>query len=220
MKILIISSGTPPSAVLLQKEISNCDYIIGVDGGANFLYKNNISPNMLIGDMDSICPEALNFFKNENVAIEQYPKNKDCTDTHLALNKAFSLKATEIVLLGCTGGNRIDHFLGNIGSLAECLNRSIPATIKDDNNIIAFIDKSVTIHGTKGEIFSLHAYSELVTNLNITGAKFNLSDYDLQLGNSLTLSNEFLDRPIKISFDRGKLLLLINKMHNGVNLKS
>lgn len=208
MKIIIISGGTPPSLNLLQQEISNCSYIIGADGGANYLCNYNFLPHFVIGDLDSIQASTLQFLKEKNVPIEQHPKDKDCTDTQLALRKAIALGATEIVFLGGTGGARIDHFFGNVGLLLECLRNNISATIKDHNNIITLLDKPTTIKGDKGKIFSLYAYSELVSNLNITGAKFDLSNYNLELGNSLTLSNEFLDGAVKITFSSGKLLLI------------
>lgn len=208
MKTIIISGGTPPSLILLEQETENCSCIIGADGGANYLHNHSFLPHFVIGDLDSIQTSTLQFLKEKNIPIEQHPKDKDCTDTQLALYKAINLGATEIVFLGCTGGNRIDHFFGNVGLLLQCLRNNINATIKDNNNIITLLDKPTIIKGIKGEIFSLYAYSELVSNLNITGAKFALSNYDLELGNALTLSNEFLDDTVKITFNNGKLLLI------------
>ena len=208
MKIAIISGGTPPGLDLLKQEVVDCIYLIGADGGANCLCDYALFPHLVIGDLDSIKPSALKIIKKNNIPIEQYSENKDCTDTQLALHKAIAFGATEIVFLGCTGGDRIDHFFGNVGLLLICLKHNIKACIKDAYNIITILDKNITINGSKGEIFSLHAYSDAVTNLSITGAKFDLSNYDLELGNPLTLSNEFLNMPVRIDFERGKLLLI------------
>jgi thiamine pyrophosphokinase len=208
MKIAIISGGTPPSLDLLKQEAVDCLYLIAADGGANCLCDYALFPHFVIGDLDSIKPSALEIIKKNNISIDQYSENKDCTDTQLALDKAIMLGATKVVFLGCTGGDRIDHFFGNVGLLLICLEHNIEACIKDDGNIITILDKNITINGSKREIFSLHAYSDTVTDLSITNAKFNLSNYDLKLGNPLTLSNEFLNIPVRIEFKSGKLLLI------------
>lgn len=208
MKIIIVSGGTPPTPKLLQKEVEDCSYIIAADSGADHLHNYNLLPNLIIGDLDSIQTSTLQKLKKKNVVVEQYPKDKDFTDTQLALHKAIALHATEIVFLGCTGGKRIDHFLGSLGLLLECSQHNINAKIQDSDNIITLIDKSQTIIGIKNELFSLCAYSDLVTNLSITGAKFELANYNLPLGSPLTLSNEFLNSEVKITFDSGRLLLI------------
>jgi thiamine pyrophosphokinase len=211
MKILIISGGAPPNLNLLKQEATGCSYVIAADGGANCLCDYDFLPHLVIGDLDSIKPESIKFFKTKNIPIEQHPKNKDCTDTRLALDKAIALSATEIIFLGCIGGERIDHFISNIGLLIECLKYKIKASIKDNNNIITVLDKldkNISITGAIGKLFSLCAYSDLVTGLTITGAKFNLSNYDLKPEDSITLSNEFLDTAVKITFKGGKLLLI------------
>jgi thiamine pyrophosphokinase len=214
MKVVIISGGTPPSLDLLQQEIADSSYLIGADGGTNFLHDHALLPHLVIGDLDSITISTLKFIQAKKIPIECHPNNKDCTDTQLALHKAISLGATEIVFLGCTGGNRIDHLFGNVGLLLACLEHHIKASIKDINHTIVILDRPTTITGIKGKIFSLHAYSDLVTNLTITGAKFNLSNYDLKLGSTLTLSNEFLTTQVSINFKSGKLLLIRERVKN------
>jgi thiamine pyrophosphokinase len=216
MKIIIISNGISPSLNLLKNELLNSKTIICADGGANCLYKfytkNNfkILPNFLVGDLDSISKEAINFFKDQNVIFEQHSKEKDKTDTELALKKAIELGATEIAFLGCLG-NRIDHLLGNLGILLQCLEININAILKDDACEISLLDKPATITGKNGAIFSLQAYYENVTNLNLNGSKYELKNYNLKIGDNLTLSNEFLDKDVKINFAKGKILVIIQK---------
>lgn len=233
MKIIIISNGNPPSLNLLQQEIgkdaiyrvskkstnnrvSQTPTIICADGGANCLYdfytKNNftILPNFLVGDLDSVSSAAIAFFKSKNVIFEKHPKEKDATDTELALKKAITLGATEIVFLGCLG-NRIDHLLGNLGILLQCLKLNINAVLKDDTCEISLIDKPTTITGKNGSTFSLQAYHENVTNLTICNSKYELKNYNLKIGDNLTLSNEFLNKDVEINFSKGKLLVILQK---------
>lgn len=208
MKAIILAGGTPPSKKLLKKEITSKSTIIAADSGADCLWKYKITPDYLIGDFDSINNQALHFWIDKNIPIERHPQNKDMTDSQLALKKATALNIKEIVFLGCLGGKRVDHLLGAFGLLAECLDLSITAYLKDDYQNITLLNKPTIIHGKNKEIFSLQAYGEPVKNLSISGSKYELKSYELKMGDALTLSNEFQDQYVNIQFTDGRLILI------------
>lgn len=207
MKFVIVSGGTKPSLDLIKKELLNSDCLICADSGANSMYEYGIFPDYIVGDLDSIKEEALEFFNNTNTEIVKYPPEKDYTDTEIAVDKAISLGAKEIVLLGCIG-SRIDHLMGNLGMLLKCLRKNILATMKDDNNVIMITNKNVTLNGHAGTTFSLAAYFSEVYNLTIKGAKYLLKDYFLKIGDPITISNEFLEEKVNIEFTKGILLII------------
>lgn len=206
MKYIIVSGGTPPSYRLLKRYIDDGYNVIAADSGANVLYTNKIIPKFLIGDFDSIDKEVLEYFKGK-VDIEKYPPEKDYTDTELALLKAIENGATEVIFLGCTG-SRLDHVIGNMCVLYKAINKGLKAYIVDDNNKITIITKSSKIIGCKGEGFSLFAYNEEVKNLKIEGSKYNLDNYNLKVGDNLTVSNEFLENEVYLKFNSGSLILI------------
>lgn len=208
MKAIIIAGGTAPSLKLLKNEITHNSIIIAADSGANCLFSYKVTPNYIIGDLDSITPKARKFFEKKPVVFERAPRDKDSTDAFLALHKAIALGAKEITFFGCTGGKRIDHFIGSLGLLAFCLKHKIKATIKDETNCISLHAKSFTISGQPGTIFSLFAYSNMVKGLTIKGGKYKLLSYKLLSGDPRTISNEFALNPVKISFSSGKLMLI------------
>lgn len=211
MKAVIVCGGTAPSSDLLRTEIEDSNCVICADSGGNCLYDYGIIPDYLIGDFDSINPKALKYFSsNSKCNINKYPKDKDFTDTYLALQKANELGSDKIVFLGCTG-TRIDHMLGNLGILKVCLDNNIAAFIKDEHNIIFISNKPIILKGYRGQYFSLHAYGCLVRNLCVENAKFELHGYDLSPYDSLTISNEFLNSDVKISFECGILLIINSK---------
>lgn len=210
MKVIIISGGTPPSKKLLIKEIESDTFLIGADSGANCLYRYNIKPDLLVGDFDSIDQEILDYFKKSNCVIDVYPTEKDFTDTEIAVRKAISTKPNEIVLLGCTG-SRIDHLLGNIGMLKICLENSVNSCIKDDNNNIMLFDASTLLNGVIGEIFSVQSYGDEIIGLTIEGAKYSLDNYNLKIGESITISNEFVKPQVKLKFKSGTLMIILSK---------
>lgn len=210
MKCIIISGGNPPGRELLFSEINEESFIICADKGCNCTYKYDIEPNLIMGDFDSVDKSILEYYRNKNINIECFSKDKDFTDTELVLNKAIDLKYDDICLFGCTG-SRLDHFLGNVGLLYKCLKHGVKAKIMDDNNIITMHDKSFEVSGESGEYFSIIPYSSVINNLSIIGGKYPLNNYNLELGESYAVSNQFTLRNVNIIFDKGTLLLIRSK---------
>lgn len=209
MKVIIISGGTPPSKELLVKEISGDTFIIAADSGANCLYLYNIRPDLLVGDFDSIDKKVLNYFEKDNCTIDIYPKEKDFTDTEIAVKKALCMKPNEIVFLGCTG-SRIDHMLGNIGMLKICLENGVNASIKDENNNIRLFSSGVSLNATVGTTFSVQSYGNEIIELTIEGAKYPLNNYNLKIGQSITISNEFAEPQVQLRFKSGILMVILS----------
>ncbi|MEK6264359.1 MAG: thiamine diphosphokinase [Clostridium sp.] len=209
MKVVIVSGGKPPSKGLLTKEISPNTFLIAADSGANCLYEYNILPNLLLGDFDSIDRKVLDYFEKNNCSIDIYPTEKDFTDTEIAVRKAISMKPSEIVLLGCTG-SRVDHLLGNIGMLKICLENGVNAYIVDENNDIRLSNATISLNGVVGQIFSVQAYGDEVIGLTIEGAKYPLNNYNLKIGESVTISNEFVSTVVKLKFKVGTLMIILS----------
>lgn len=210
MKTVIVSGGKSPSLLLLKNELKDADTLICVDSGGIFLRDCDIIPDYLVGDFDSINKASLDYFKNSECKVLEYPKDKDFTDTELALELAAELNSDTIILLGCTG-SRIDHLLGNLGLLKICLSKNIKAFIKDDNNSIMLTDKPIIIKGEPGATFSVQAFSEAVTNLTIGGSKYPLNKHKLSLGDPLTISNQFIDKEVSLDFSSGLLMVLFSR---------
>lgn len=206
MEAVIIAGGKAPSAKLLHEYINNHSYIICADSGADCIYKAGYAPDILLGDFDSIDKKVLHYFKSKNSITKTFPPEKDFTDTEAALLEAVRQKPSEIVFLGCTG-TRLDHVMANLGLLKRCLDKNIKASIVDENNIITLHNEDFIIRGNFGETFSLHAFGNNVKSLSIESAKYELNNYDLAFGDPRTVSNEFLNSEVHITFKSGILIL-------------
>lgn len=88
------------------------------------------------------------------------------------------------------------------------MDNNIKASIMDDNNKIIMTDKDMVIEGEKNSCFSLQAFGGEVHALSIRGCKYQLHNYDLFPEDSLTVSNEFIDSKVDISFSSGILLVM------------
>ncbi|WP_160675709.1 thiamine diphosphokinase [Clostridium sp. C8-1-8] len=205
MKAVIVAGGTAPSKDLFFRETEDANILIAADSGINTFYKYGATPNIILGDFDSADSEALNYYtKTKKVTFKP---EKDFTDSELAFNNALELGATEVVLLGCTG-TRLDHTIANLGLLRSGLEKNVITSIKDENNYIFLVSKNTTFYGAPGQTISFQAFGGNVSNFNIYNAKYPLYDYNLTLGDGRTVSNEFQDTPIEISFTCGIVMVM------------
>lgn len=202
---IIVAGGTPPKDQLFLQEVRRADYLIAADKGAEIFIKHNIEPDLVVGDFDSIDDKFKENLKKLNVI--KFNPEKDLTDSEIAFNKAIEIGSTEIVLLGFTG-TRLDHTLANLGLLKRALEKGIKAFVKDNNNCIFLTDKSMKLEGKFGQIISFQAYCDVVNNFNIKKAKYKLVDYTLLLGDPRTVSNEFLQDNIEITFTDGIVMVI------------
>ena len=186
----------------------NFDYIIAVDKGLEALDLLKIGPNYIIGDFDSINKTVLDKYKYNIITLN---KEKDFTDTHMALKLAIKLKSNEITIIGGTG-TRIDHTLANIHILKEALDSNIKCSIINENNKIFLIDKPADIKkDTYYKYISLIPLTTTVESITLDGCKYLLKNATLKIGESIGISNEQLEEKTKIDFKAGILIAIYSK---------
>lgn len=207
MRGIIISGGTPPSKKLLERVIDKNSIIIFSDSGANVGFKYGLDCKAIVGDLDSISQEAKDYYTKKHCKFITFNKEKDFTDTELAIVELIKYEVDSIILLGCIG-TRMDHTLANMGLLVNYASKGYNIKIMDEHNEIMVLLRSTIIHAEEHKVFSLQSFRDKVSNLSIIGAKYPLRNYDLYSGDPLTVSNEFLDRDVEIIFNEGTLLLI------------
>lgn len=176
--------------------------IIGVDGGCNFLIKNNIKIDLAIGDFDSISSTD---FLNSVECIEKTDMNY--SDFEIAIDYCLKNNFKRVYLFGFTG-KRSDHFLFNIRMIQKMFYERMEVFMIDEFNVITMIDDEKEFAKNNFKFFSVIPLFE-DTNISITGAKYNLSNQKLKMISTLTLSNEWVEKKVKITVDKLVLVHLI-----------
>lgn len=110
MKSLIITGGQGPGIDILEKLSIEADFIIVADSGLDSIQGSKIEPHCIVGDFDSIRDLDL-LKKYDKADIVKYSRQKDETDTELALNICSKRGSGHICIAG-GGGGRLDHFIG------------------------------------------------------------------------------------------------------------
>ncbi len=210
-KAVIISGGTIDDKFVLQmlNEIQ-ADYVIAVDKGLQFLYRNQVMPTHIVGDFDSVETELVEYYeKQTQVPIQKFRPEKDASDTEIALHLAIELGAEKVWIFGGTG-SRLDHVMANIQILKIAHDQGIKAYLQDINNRISLAEKEVKLYKGDcfGDYFSIFPFGGIVEDISIEGAKYPLSHYRLCPNSSMCVSNELKENEVKITFPIGTIILM------------
>ena len=207
--IIIVSGGCSVDPVYFSKQIKKAknSLIICCDGGARHLRNLRIKPNVIIGDMDSIDFAQLANYTAQEIKIIKFPKNKDFTDTELALDYALSLNPKRIIIW-CALGGRIDHALANIYLLLKGQGKGIETSIMDEYCEIFVLDKEYFFINETGKTVSLLALTPKVTGITLSGFVYPLEKDTLKISESRGISNIIRNARAIIKTEKGKLLII------------
>lgn len=218
-KCAIIVTGGMLEKDLVLKTIAQIEapWIIGVDRGVEFLYKNNIIPSYIVGDFDSLPEEIVDYYRYETkVPIREYNPVKDASDTEIAVRLGMTLGCSKLVILGATGG-RIDHLWANVQTLMIPFKAGVEAIILDSQNRIRLIGGETHLKKEEayGKYFSVFPLGQEVHEFSITGAKYPLHEHTLTPYDSLCVSNQIAEDEAVIDFTTGTVILMETKDKEG-----
>lgn len=211
MKVLIVGSGSISDSEFLKSRYSWADLVIAADGGAESLMKACLMPQVVLGDFDSLSGIVLEEIKlNNNVEILSFPVRKDYTDMNIAMNLAIERGATELVIMGGSG-SRLDHTMANITLLYNLLEKGVKGSLEDEHNQIFMINHTITIRKQENCKVSLLPLTPVVKGVTTKGLEYALNNAELAFGNSIGISNEFIEDTASINIEKGLLLVFISK---------
>ena len=112
-RTIIIANGHLSNPGEARQRIRPGDQVICADGGTRHAQAMGITPDIIVGDLDSLAQGLHSELEAAGVRFEVYPARKDETDLELALRLAINEGATEIEMLAMLGG-RLDQSLANL----------------------------------------------------------------------------------------------------------
>ena len=185
-------------------EKNDNDLILAADAGYHHLEKIGIIPDVLLGDFDTIGTVP------EHKCIVKFPKEKDFTDTELAIKHGLEQGYDTFVICGALGGKRPEHTLGNLSLAASYAERGFDITLTDGNYIVKAIhDSACCFDGSEKGFVSVFSISGKASGVSIKGLRYTLTDAVLDSSNpTLCISNEFIGDKATISVKSGTLLIM------------
>lgn len=203
---LIYLNGGHINEKRLKGAIKKAQYIIAVDGGANYLYGHKIIPDVLIGDMDSIHQNTSRELARKSTIIIRHPKEKDQTDSELAISYAMEQGCKEIVITGFVG-DRFDHMIATIHFLSKVI-KKIKVKILQNNEDIYFVMKSLQFQGKKDDEVSIIPLLTDAKGVTTKGLQYRLNDELLNVSSTRGVSNVMSNSTASISLKEGTLMIV------------
>lgn len=206
MKVTIVANGEAPEDARLQAARANSAYFIAVDGGANTLQDAGVVPDVIIGDLDSVDTQTLQWLKHCEVEI-LCDLDQDVTDLELACKLATKRGATHIDILGGLGG-RFDHMFANIMTLFQ-IPVSVPCVLEDSAHRFQLLRESCNLTAKVGQTVSVLPLIP-TTGLNYTGLRYDtkLKDQGCIAPGWLGVCNVAIQDKISIQFQKGAVLVI------------
>ena len=184
----------------------------GIDRGALILLKHQIIPEFSVGDFDSVNDEEHHIL-SQQLNIHPVKAEKDDTDLGLGVAQAVAEGYKEINIFGATGG-RLDHFMGVIQLLLkpEYINKGVKFKIIDIQNEITLLTPgcyTVDFNSNYPYISFIPMSGEPI--ISLTGFKYELQQEKLEVGSTLTISNEVKHAQGNIEISHGHVLQMRSK---------
>lgn len=202
-KAVIVCDGVLPETGEISGELSGNVLFIAADGGGNRAREMGLTPDVIIGDMDSFIRG-----ENETARIILDP-DQETNDLEKALQFAACQQCLQIVVFGATG-KRTDHTLKNLSVLLRFDPQFHSLLFKDRYSEISLIRSPFRAEFPLSTSLSLFPLSGEVTGITTQGLKYPLSGETLKNGVRDGTSNETCLKQVDIEYESGDLLLIVN----------
>ena len=199
MRAILVAGGFESEKIL--EYINGQTDIICADSGYDYVKKMGITPDIVIGDMDSVKSEI-------NAKTIVYPTKKDFTDSELIMEYAAKKGYDELYLFGFIG-TRMDHTLTNLFLLFKYWDKNI--VIIDDNNEIRPIRRENVIYANPGDIISIVPIGGDIVGVTGENLEYPLENTTIKFCAGLGVSNKMTDKFCRICIKSGKGFLIKSK---------
>ncbi|MBR2527911.1 MAG: thiamine diphosphokinase [Blautia sp.] len=191
--------------------ISEKPFLAAADSGLHFLYTHGIVPDLIMGDFDSVNPEALAWLESRHSdRMIRLNVMKDDTDTQAVVRTCLDRGKKKLALLGGTG-SRIDHMLANLSLLLLAREYGGELVLVDSHNRIRLLPHHtvITRDGSFGDYISFFPLNGCVSGLTLKGFVYPLEGKTLTAWDyGLTVSNRLAEETGSITYSEGQLVMI------------
>jgi thiamine pyrophosphokinase len=208
LRAIIFANGRLDDPPPMIREINPSDLVIAADGGTYHCKLLGITPNVIIGDFDSLDSKDVTIYQQAGVKLIQYPTHKDETDLELALHLILKYKITNVFILGALGA-RWDMTIANILLASHPAFSQLSIRFLDGSQELVTLrgQDQIDISGIPGSLISLIPIAGDAHGVTTHGLEYPLNDETLYFGTSRGVSNVFLQTHARVMIRKGILLI-------------
>jgi thiamine pyrophosphokinase len=205
---LLLIGGAGPGREALSRIARDMNMIVAADSGLELALAAGLSPDLVVGDMDSLADTSLlDPFRPARVRV--FPRDKDETDAEIGLRVMQESECGEVTLAG-GGGGRIDHLLA-IVALFERV--APPCRWLTDFEDIWLVEGEAEFLGWQGSTVSVFPVGEHAAGMRSQGLRWPLDGLEFRRGYG-GISNRVTAARVLITVNIGKLLVIRSSVND------
>lgn len=206
MIALVLAGGSVHAGARLHERMAGADMIVAADGGLRHAEALGLTPDLLVGDLDSVRAADLDLWPD--LPQERFPADKDAMDLELAIDAAWARGAHEVRVVGGFGG-RLDQTVAAALVALRYATRGLRVALLDGRHDAHPLGPGDLFDEALPDrtVFSLLAIAAPAT-LDVSGAAYELTRGELPPGVGLGLSNEARGGP-RVRVHDGQVLLIV-----------
>jgi len=202
LDVVVVASGEGPGL-----RLPDAKSVVAADGGLMRARELGLAVDVVVGDLDSVTPDALAAAEAAGVRVVRHPPAKDATDLELALDESVALGARRVLLVANSVG-RLDHLLGSLLLLGSTRYAALELDALVGDALVHVVRRERTLSGAPGELVSLLAVGSPALGVVTDGLEYPLRGETLEPGSSRGLSNVFTGAEARIGLADGVLLAI------------
>ncbi len=201
-RALILCNGEPPSRQYLRRLVSQADYFVAADGGANTARSLGVRPRVIIGDLDSAAPATLRHYRSSLILKI---RRQDNTDLEKALDFVLAQGIRRITVTGISG-RRIDFTFANLTVLWQYARRADLEIASDGWRAFPVLSSFVGC-APRGTTVSIVPFGPC-HGVTLRGLRYPLRNASLRIG-EIGVSNVVSRSPFSVRVRRGHLMVFV-----------
>ena len=169
----VVANGETPASELSLRLLRKMKRVVCCDGALQKLLSVNITPDVVVGDGDSMDREELS---RHSIAYHA-DRSEEYNDLQKALKYCQAKRDGEVLLLGC-GGLREDHFIANL-SILVMYSEKMRLSMLTEHGVFNVLRGKAQYHAIPGMQVSVFPSAPL-TKLTFKGLKYPVSNRSFQ----------------------------------------
>lgn len=205
--VIVVAGGDPGGASFLHTLNYAGSFIVAVDRGLSVTASLGLTPDLFVGDGDSVSPHLLEALDAKRTHIAMLPVRKDVSDLEAAFDTLIAMGRMGPVLVLAGLGGRLDHCLFNLQLAARYMTAFQGVTLEDDQCLVTPLAGSAALQLPCESTVSFVPESAEV-EVSLEGFAYPLDHALIQRGSTRLLSNVVASATQRVDVHRGLVFMI------------